>query len=140
MDHSAYDAYSFLVEADGKRLFYTGDFRDHGLRGEWFEDLLNNPPKYVDFLITEGTNLGKNQSGVFEAGGLYPTEAALIEPMADEIRRTSGLALIAFSPQNVDRVQSVLEAANTAHRTLVIDILSYQPVKPFLKRLAPMGK
>jgi ribonuclease J len=27
VDHSAYDAYAVLVEADGKRLFYSGDFR-----------------------------------------------------------------------------------------------------------------
>ncbi len=30
VDHSAYDAYALLVEADGKRLFYSGDFRAHG--------------------------------------------------------------------------------------------------------------
>jgi ribonuclease J len=27
VDHSAYDAYGILVEADGKRLFYSGDLR-----------------------------------------------------------------------------------------------------------------
>ena len=27
MDHSAFDAFGFLVECEGKRLFYTGDFR-----------------------------------------------------------------------------------------------------------------
>jgi ribonuclease J len=30
VDHSAFDAYAVLVEADGKRLFYSGDFRAHG--------------------------------------------------------------------------------------------------------------
>ena len=29
MDHSSPDAFAFLVEADGKRLFYTGDLRAH---------------------------------------------------------------------------------------------------------------
>ena len=37
VDHSAYDAYSVLVEADGKRLFYSGDFRGHGRKGKLFE-------------------------------------------------------------------------------------------------------
>ena len=27
VDHSAFDAYHLLVEADGKRVFYSGDFR-----------------------------------------------------------------------------------------------------------------
>ena len=30
VDHSAFDAYALLVEADGKRVFYSGDFRGHG--------------------------------------------------------------------------------------------------------------
>lgn len=30
VDHSAYDAYSLLIEAEGKRLLYSGDFRAHG--------------------------------------------------------------------------------------------------------------
>ena len=33
IDHSACDSYMFLIEADGKRLLYTGDFRLHGVRG-----------------------------------------------------------------------------------------------------------
>lgn len=30
VDHSAFDAYAFLIEAEGKRLFYSGDFRASG--------------------------------------------------------------------------------------------------------------
>jgi ribonuclease J len=30
VDHSAADAYAFLIEAEGKRLFYSGDLRSHG--------------------------------------------------------------------------------------------------------------
>ena len=30
VDHSTYDAYAVLVEADGVGLFYTGDLRAHG--------------------------------------------------------------------------------------------------------------
>lgn len=28
--HSAYDAFMFLIEAEGKRILHTGDFRLHG--------------------------------------------------------------------------------------------------------------
>ena len=31
VDHSAVDAYAFLIEAEGKRLFYSGDLRSHGI-------------------------------------------------------------------------------------------------------------
>ena len=56
-DHSAFDAYSLLVEADGRRLFYTGDFRGHGRKSGIFEQLLRDPPPDVDVLLMEGTNV-----------------------------------------------------------------------------------
>jgi hypothetical protein len=34
MDHSAFDAYGFLISAGDKSLFYTGDFRGHGRKGK----------------------------------------------------------------------------------------------------------
>lgn len=34
VDHSAYDAHMFLMEAEGKRILHTGDFRSHGFRGK----------------------------------------------------------------------------------------------------------
>jgi len=33
-DHSAMDAYMFLVEVEGKKILFTGDFRDHGIASE----------------------------------------------------------------------------------------------------------
>src|SRR3569623_406448 len=55
-DHSAFDAYSLLVEANGRRVFYTGDFRAHGRKRGVFERLLREPPN-VDVLLMEGTNI-----------------------------------------------------------------------------------
>jgi ribonuclease J len=37
MIHSAYDAYSLLIGADGQRLFYSADFRGHGRKAALFE-------------------------------------------------------------------------------------------------------
>lgn len=31
IDHSAADSYMFVIEAEGKRVLYTGDFRMHGV-------------------------------------------------------------------------------------------------------------
>ena len=59
IDHSAFDAYAFLIEAEGKRILHTGDFRMHGVRGSKmpavFEKYCNN----IDLLITEGTMLSR---------------------------------------------------------------------------------
>ena len=59
VDHSAFDAYMFLVEADGVRLLYTGDFRDHGPRGKALRPMLERYVGQVDWLICEGTTLSR---------------------------------------------------------------------------------
>lgn len=56
-DHSAYDAYMLLVEADGKKVLHTGDFRTHGLKGAEVIPALESLRGSVDVMITEGTNL-----------------------------------------------------------------------------------
>lgn len=34
VDHSAYGAFMLLIEAEGKRILHTGDFRNHGYKGK----------------------------------------------------------------------------------------------------------
>ncbi len=58
VDHSAYDAYALLVEADGRRLFYSGDFRAHGRKAALLEKLVAAPPAGIDALLLEGHDAG----------------------------------------------------------------------------------
>uniref|UniRef100_UPI001C5CADBA hypothetical protein n=1 Tax=Escherichia fergusonii TaxID=564 RepID=UPI001C5CADBA len=58
-DHSAFDAYSLLVEAHGKRAFYSGDIRAHGRKARLFENLVEHPPQAIDVLLLEGTTLSR---------------------------------------------------------------------------------
>ena len=55
IDHSACDSYMFLVEAEGKRILHTGDFRLHGFRGKAIPKILDKLIGKVDILIIEGT-------------------------------------------------------------------------------------
>ena len=119
-DHSAFDAYSLLIEAGGKRLFYTGDLRAHGRKRALFERLVRSPPPDVDVLLLEGTVIhpdGGSRSG--------PDEDAVERALRDEFQRTQGLALVAFSPQNVDRLVSVYKAARDASRVFVTDLYAH---------------
>lgn len=61
IDHSACDSYLFLIEADGKRILYTGDFRMHGFRGHAIPKILRKIGK-IDVLVTEGTTLSRPDS------------------------------------------------------------------------------
>jgi len=75
VDHSAYDAYMFLIEASdnskptGKKvILHTGDFRGHGRRGKRTLDIIrwyiHKNGRKVDVLVTEGTMMSRLKENV----------------------------------------------------------------------------
>jgi len=60
MDHSAVDAYAFLIEVSGKKIFYSGNFRAHGRKSVLFDRIVENPPKDIDVLFIEGTMMRRS--------------------------------------------------------------------------------
>lgn len=114
MDHSAFDAYAFLIEADGKRLFYSGDFRAHGRKSSVFQNFINNPPKDVDYLLMEGTTIGRPNHPML-------TEFELELSLKELFQSREGLHLIMTSSQNIDRIISLCKACITTGKTLIID-------------------
>lgn len=64
IDHSAADSYLFLIEADGKRILYTGDFRLHGVRGKTMDKILDRRIGKVDVVVTEGTTVSRSEHEV----------------------------------------------------------------------------
>lgn len=116
-DHSAFDAYSLLVEADGKKLFYTGDIRDHGRKARLFEQLLKSGPKEVDVLLTEGTTIGRDGNEKHSK-----TEGELELDIVRSLNATRGPALAYFSGQNIDRFVTFFRAAKRTGRTFVVDL------------------
>ena len=99
IDHSAFDAYSFLIEADGKRIFYTGDFRLHGPRGKKMVEngLFEKKATNIDFLICEGTNISKP--------GTAQTEAELGKEAAKLFKNPKHkYVFVLCSSVNIDRI------------------------------------
>jgi ribonuclease J len=115
-DHSAFDAYSILVEADERRIFYTGDVRAHGRKRGLFERLVSNPPERVNVLVMEGTHVRP------EATKLSLGEHDLERELARVFRATDGLVLACYSPQNIDRLVTMFKAAKQSRRKLVLDL------------------
>ncbi|WP_244525174.1 MULTISPECIES: MBL fold metallo-hydrolase [Bradyrhizobium] len=124
VDHSGFDAYAVEVEANGKRLFYSGDLRAHGRKGKLFEALVNTPPRNVDTMLMEGSSLGR-----LADDQAFLTEQALEERFIDRFRSTEGMALVACSAQNIDRVVTVYRAAKQAGRTLIVDAYAAEVLK-----------
>jgi ribonuclease J len=117
MDHSAFDSYAFLIEADGHRLFYTGDLRGHGRKSAVFERLVAHPPPHVDVLLMEGTAIQRQHT---EDG--FPTESELEEKLTAIFRQTPGMPLVWCSGQNIDRLVTVFRAAKRSGRQFIIDL------------------
>lgn len=117
VDHSAYDAYALLIEAGGRKLFYSGDFRGHGRKSKLFERMLAKPPADIDALLLEGSSLTR-----MDANDQFPTEIDLEAELVDTIRKTPGLVMTHASAQNIDRVVTLYRACRQTRRTLLIDL------------------
>jgi ribonuclease J len=117
VDHSAYDSYALLIEADGKRVFYSGDFRAHGRKGALFERLLSNPPQNIDLLLLEGSSIGR-----IDNDRQVASESDVEEQLVQAFSETEGLAMVHTSSQNIDRIVSIMRASKRTGRTLVMDL------------------
>jgi ribonuclease J len=124
VDHSGFDAYAMEVEAGGKRLFYSGDLRAHGRKAALFEALVQKPPCNIDVMLMEGSSLGR-----LAEDETFPTEQALEEMFVERFENTRGMALVACSAQNIDRVVTVYRAALRTGRTLVVDAYAAEVLK-----------
>jgi ribonuclease J len=128
IDHSAFDAYMVLIEVHGKRVLYSGDFRTHGRKFALTQRLMAAPPKDVDVLLMEGTNLGSDKP--------CTTESNLEDAFVDLFRSTAGRVFVAWSAQNVDRTVTLYRACLKAGRTLVVDLYTAE----VMEALAGFGR
>jgi len=115
MDHSTPEAFAFLVEAGGRRVFYSGDFRAHGKKGALFDRLVAHPPRDVDALIMEGTNLGRES-------GRAGTEDEMGREIHSIIKDQKNISFLVCSGQNVDRLTCAWKACRDAGKAMVIDL------------------
>jgi len=115
VDHSAFDSLALEIEADGKRLLYSGDLRLHGRKPGMARALIQSlSGKPVNALLMEGTHF----SGSRESG---PTEKALEETIHADIKSAPGLVLACFSPMHVDRLVTFYKATIRTGRHFVVD-------------------
>jgi ribonuclease J len=113
-DHSAFDADMLLIQVDGKRILYSGDFRAHGRKSVLVDRFMMNPPPEIDVLVMEGTNLGTDKP--------WMTEDGLETDFVKLCRQTTGRVFVVWPGQNVDRTVTLYRACKKAGRTLVIDL------------------
>ena len=112
IDHSAADSYMFVIEAEGKHVLYTGDFRMHGLRHHILDQLVNTYIGEVDVLITEGTSLSRDADK-------YISEAAVLDDISSYIQ-DGKYVFIMCSSTNIDRIMGIWQNMPT-DKVLICD-------------------
>jgi len=112
-DHSAFDSYMLIVEAEGKCVLYTGDFRANGRLD--FDRLLNSLPE-VDAIIIEGTTLSRDDN-------IRNIEEEQLEEIAvNYLEKHGGPAFIMMSAMNIDRLKTIENVAKRTGRLLLEDL------------------
>ncbi|WP_337573675.1 MBL fold metallo-hydrolase [Phascolarctobacterium succinatutens] len=130
IDHSAEAAMMFLIETPDKRILHMGDFRTHGFMGEKLKKLLlhyvlglglrSNP---VDILITEGTNMTR------EEGELLTEDELLTQACA--LMREHKLVLCICSSTNFIRLRNFYRAVRAAHKVVLASRYMLEQVKSY---------
>lgn len=128
-DHSAFDSYSFMIKSDGKNIFYSGDFRGHGRKYKAFKWFTHNAPKDVDYLLLEGTSLGRGSKS-------FKTEDDIEDELVELFKTPNKSNLVYTSGQNIDRIVSIYRACIKTNKTLVVDVY----VASILKEMSAFGQ
>jgi len=118
IDHSAFDAYALQIDVDGKTIMYSGDFRAHGRKAKLTEAVMRKPPKQVDVLIMEGTNLPAPGATCKPT----PTETELEEEFVNLFNECRGRVFVSWASTNIDRTVTLYRACKRSGRVLVPDL------------------
>jgi ribonuclease J len=113
IDHSAFDAYAFKIEASGVSVFHTGDFRTHGFRSGKFEKLIEQYVGKVNYIVCEGTNVARPNVAI-------KSEYDLQQEFEQQFREHK-INVVYVSSTNIDRLFALYHAANRAHRYFYVD-------------------
>ena len=113
VDHSAFDAYAFKIEADGVSAFHTGDFRTHGFRSSVLPNVIEKFVGEVDYVVCEATNVARPNAA-------SQPEHDLQNEYQDLFAKNKG-NIVYVSSTNIDRLFGLYHAARNAGRVFIID-------------------
>ena len=113
VDDSIYDGYLLLIEADGKKVLYTGDYRANSRKR--FEEMLKGLPEKVGLLICERGVIAKEDANLV-------TERDVEEKAAKLIENKRGPVFILQDLTDFDRTASMFFAAKRNKRVFLEDL------------------
>ena len=109
--HSIYDSHMFLIEADGKRIWHMGDYREHGYMGKGLIPTLKKYATDIDVLITEGTMLKRDDKCIHEQ---------IVSYKMQNVMKAFKYVFVLASATDIERLASIKQASIHADKPLYI--------------------
>lgn len=109
--HSIYDSHMFLIEADGKRIWHMGDYREHGYMGKGLIPTLKKYATDIDVLITEGTMLKREDKCIHEH---------IVSYKMQNVMKAFKYVFVLASATDIERLATIKEATKKADKPLCI--------------------
>lgn len=113
IDHSAFDAYAFRIEADGVKVFHSGDFRTHGFRSRKLPKLIKEYVGEVDYVVCEATNVSRPDA-------TSVSEHDLQQLFIEQFKEHHG-NVVYLSSTNIDRLFALYHAALKIGKVFLVD-------------------
>lgn len=130
--HSIYDAHMFLVEADGKRIWHTGDYRLHGYMGKGLFPMLRRYATDIDVLITEGTMLGRKDKCIHECE---------VSRKMESVMQAFKYVFILASATDIERLASIKVAAKNIQKPLcILSLFMKRTMELFTERESSLSR
>lgn len=113
VDHSAFDAYAFCIEAKELKVFHSGDFRKHGFRSGKLSTVIERYVERADYVVCEATNVNRPDTALMSEHELQKEfEKAFTENKYN---------VVYVSSTNIDRLFGLYHAAIRANRPFYVD-------------------
>ena len=132
VDHSAFDAYAFKIEADGVSAFHTGDFRTHGFRSSKLPEVIEKFIGEVDYVVCEATNVARPDAANLPEHDLQMEYQELFSKNKGNV--------VYVSSTNIDRLFGLYHAARYAGRVFIIDEYQKHMMDKVTQRDSVWGK
>ena len=114
VDHSAFDAYAFCIEAKELKVFHSGDFRKHGFRSGKLSTAIERYVERADYVVCEATNVNRPDTAIMSEHKLQKEfEKAFTENKYN---------VVYVSSTNIDRLFGMYHAAIRANRPFYVDV------------------
>lgn len=132
IDHSAFDSYAFLIEANGLKVFHTGDFRTHGFRSKALPKVIDKFVGRVDYMVCEATNVKRPEASCKSERDLQKEFEVTF--------KENKYNVVYLSATNIDRIFSLYHAALRANRPFIIDDIQDRILRAVAGRDKVWGK